>query len=156
MTYREERTSPLGLYTIGIAALFLLGFFLLVVFGAQNFRHAVEAQAANNDERVLLSYISTCVAASDREGAVEIRPLDDSSVLVVRDPESEYAQRIYLWGGNLVEDFAPADDPLNPGEAEIIGATDTFSAALIGEDLLEVSTDAGHALIRLRSEGGVL
>ena len=37
MTFKEDQKSPLGLYSIGIAALFLLGFFLLVVFGAQNY-----------------------------------------------------------------------------------------------------------------------
>ena len=31
---RKEQHSPVGFYTIGVAALFLAGFFLLVAFGA--------------------------------------------------------------------------------------------------------------------------
>lgn len=156
MSLKKQQTSPLGLYAIGIAALFLLGFFLLLVFGAGSYRSAVTAQSANGDERVLLSYVSTCVSAADCEGAVEIRAQDDSSMLIVHDAHSEYAQRVYLWGGQLLEDFALPDDPLNPEDAEVIGKTDTFSVEKIGGRLLAVSTDAGRALVYVRSAGGVL
>ena len=36
-----SRSSPLGLYVIGIAALFLAGFLMLVIFGAQTYRNTV-------------------------------------------------------------------------------------------------------------------
>ena len=52
---KEDNRSPLGLYTIGIAALFLAGFFLLVVFGAQSYRNTVAGQNGNMRSRALLS-----------------------------------------------------------------------------------------------------
>ena len=44
---KKEHRSPIGLYTIGVAALFLAGFFLLVVFGAQSYRNTVAGQNGN-------------------------------------------------------------------------------------------------------------
>ena len=73
MLSNDKKTSPLGLYSIGIAALFLIGFFLLIVFGAQNYRGAVTAQHANDDSRVLLSYVSTCLSSCDETDCVQIR-----------------------------------------------------------------------------------
>lgn len=156
MSFREKKTSPLGLYTIGIAALFLLGFFLLVVFGAQNYRGAVTAQHANNDSRVLLSYVSTCLKGSDSTGCVRLEEKDGTSVLTIADGESGYASRLYLWEGNLVEDFAETGAPLNPDDAEIIGQTSVFTVEKVGENLLSVTTDAGSSLLCVRSEGGIL
>ena len=156
MTFKEDQKSPLGLYSIGIAALFLLGFFLLVVFGAQNYRNAVAAQHANNDSRVLLYYVSTCIKGSDQTGCVRIREEDGNTVLVISDEESGYASRLYLSHGHLVEDYAETGAALDPENAQIIGQTSVFTVEELTEGLLAVTTDAGRSLIRLRSQGGVL
>ena len=58
---KREGTSPLGLYTIGIAALFLAGFFLLVVFGAQSYRDTVGGQNRNGEARAELAYLAAAV-----------------------------------------------------------------------------------------------
>ena len=151
---RGER-SPLGLYTIGIAALFLAGFFLLVVFGAQSYRDTVAEQDGNGTTRTLLSYLSTCVRANDTAGAVSVRDSEYGPVLVVADGETGYAFRLYRTEDGLVEDFAAADAALRPEEAELIGATDTFEITELSDGLLAVYTDAGRVLLRLRSgEGG--
>ena len=156
MSLKDKKTTPLGLYSIGIAALFLLCFFLLVVFGAQNYRNAVAAQHANDDSRVLLSYVSTCLKSCDEAGCVRIEQEGGSSVLVIADGDSGYASRLYLADGNLVEDYAETDAPLDPDNAEIIGATGVFVVEKVQEGLLAVTTDAGRSLIYLRSKGGVL
>ena len=151
---RGER-SPLGLYTIGIAALFLAGFFLLVVFGAQSYRDTVAEQNDNGATRTLLSYLSTCVRANDTAGAVSVRDSELGPVLVVADGETGYALRLYRTESGLVEDFAAVDAALRPEEAELIGATDTFEITELSDGLLAVDTDAGRVLLRLRSgEGG--
>ena len=155
MTFKEDRKNPLGLYSIGIAALFLLGFFLLIVFGAQNYRNAVAAQHENNDSRVLLSYVSTCIRGNDQTGCVRIREENGNTVLVIADEESGYASRLYLSEGNLVEDYAETDAALDPANAQIIGETTVFMVEEVQEGLLCVTTDAGSSLIYLRSEGGV-
>ena len=58
---RSGNRSLLGMYTIGIAALFLVGFLLLVVFGAGGYRDTVDARESHSQQRALLSYITTSV-----------------------------------------------------------------------------------------------
>ena len=74
---RKEHHSSIGLFTIGITALFLAGFFLLVVFGAQSYRNTVAGQNGNMQSRALLSYLSTTVKGYDAADAV----------LLTEDPE---------------------------------------------------------------------
>ena len=152
MPVKREGSSPLGLYTIGIAALFLAGFFLLVVFGAGSYRNTVSGQNDNMDSRALLSYLATTVKGHDSAGAVAVREGAEGSILTLADGDSGYALRIYRCGGVLVEDYAPLDAGLRPEEAQSIGVTALFTVERQG-DLLRLSTDAGQILLRLRSGG---
>ena len=149
---KEERRSPQGLYTVGIAALFLAGFFLLVVFGAQSYRKTVAGQNRNMQNRALLSYLSTTVKAYDAEGAVQLR--EDPEVgrmLVLLDGSSGYALRIYRQNGLLLEDYAEAEAELRPEDAQRIGETARFSLERTGSASLKIDTDAGSVLLHLRS-----
>ena len=143
--------NPLGLYSIGIAALFLAGFFLLVVFGAQSYRSVAVGQEGNMDSRTLLSYIATSIKANDTAGAVTVSRGEQGTVLAIEDGSSGYVLRLYLHEGNLVEDFNALDAALSPDSAQVIGATDTFEAEYITDGLLCVRTDAGRVLLHLRS-----
>ena len=151
---KEQKSSPIGLYTIGIAALFLAGFFLLVVFGAQSYRNTVAGQNGNMKSRALLSYLSTTVKAYDAQNAVDIAAEAEAGrVLTLKDGSSGYALRIYQWDGVLREDYAPLDSPLRPEEAQPIGETARFAAEKLPGDLLKLETDAGSVLLHLRTGG---
>ena len=94
MENREH--SAIGLYTIGIAALFLAGFLLLVVFGAQSYRNTVGAQNGNMQNRAVLAGISTAVRGFDARDAVSVS--EDQvfgQVLNLSDGDSGYALRLY-------------------------------------------------------------
>ena len=151
---KQEERSPLGFYTIGIAALFLAGFFLLVVFGAQSDRNTVSGQNDNMRSRALLSYFSTTVKGYDTAGAVSVRDSDYGQVLVIEDGGSGYGLRIYQYQGSLVEDYASLASALSPEEAQVIGETATFALRFQRDDLLSIETDVGNVLLHLRSEGG--
>jgi hypothetical protein len=151
-----SRSSPLGLYVIGIAALFLAGFLMLVIFGAQTYRNTVSVQNGNNETRATLSYISATVRAYDTTGAVEVTEakLADGTatqVLALADGNTGYAVRIYTAGGNLMEEYARTDAALTPSASNVIGATQTFEAIREG-DILRVRTDEGSVLLHLRAE----
>ena len=157
----KKGSSPFGHYMIGIAALFLAGFFLLVVFGAQSYRDTVSGQQDSMSARALSAYLATILKDNDRAGAVTVR--EDTSVgqvLIIGDEDLShaesarvYAQRIYLSDGALVEDYALLDAPLSPDEAQVIGETDTFLVSKEG-GRLTIRTDAGQITVFLRSEGG--
>ena len=152
---KSSSSSPVGLYTVGIAALFLAGFFLLVTFGAQSYRNTVDGQTQNADGRALLSYLTTTAEAYDTAGAITVRnDATYGTVLVIEDGGSGYGLRIYCHEGSLVEDYAGLEAALNPDDAQTIGATTTFTVDQPQPHLLSVTTDAGT--VYFRSRGGAL
>lgn len=148
---KHRGRSPALLFAVGVMVLFLAGFLLLVVFGARSYRDVVESQYGSMDERSLSAYIATGVKANDTAGAVSVEDSPYGQVLVVTDRDSGYALRYYRFEGSLVEDFARADAPLAPAEAQIIAPTERFMIEKSEEGLLTVTTDAGQTLLSLRS-----
>ena len=147
--------SPLGLYTIGIAAVFLAGFFLLVVLGARGYRTTVLGQTGNNDSRALLSYLATAVCAADERGTVRIVQSAAGTELCLDDGDTGFTRRIYLADGMLREEYAPVDAARGETEAYPIGPTARFDVETPDGATLRIFTDAGEVLLHLRSEGGV-
>ncbi len=151
---KQDRSPSQGLFTIGIAALFLAGFFLLVVFGAGSYRSTVAARDGNMQSRAVLSYLFTAVRGHDTAGAVFVgEGPEGGSLLILADGDSGYALRIYLHDGTLVEDYAAAGAPLQPAQAQSIGSSGIFLAELSPARTLRLTTDAGEILLRLRSGG---
>ena len=146
----SSRRSPLGLYTMGIAALFLAGFLMMVVFGAQTYRDTAASQAYGNDERAILSYLSTCVKGGDSAGNVKVTSGEYGQVLTVGDG-SGYALHIYRYGGELLEEYRALGTTLSPENANVLGKTDIFVIETPVADTLRITTDAGAILLHLRS-----
>ena len=151
---RQEEGNPMGLYTIGIVALFLAGFFLLVVFGARSYQQTVNLQYGNMDTRALSSYLAASVKGSDTRGAVSIRNTEEGPTLLIADGDTGYGLRIYQREGRLLEEYTASDAPFSPEEAQVIGTTELFEPEMPEQDLLIVRTDAGRVVLHLRSEGG--
>ena len=149
---KKRSSNPIGLYTIGIVGLFLAGFFLLVIFGAQSYQGTVMSQDNNRNDRAVLAYITTSVKDNDARGAVTIGEDSSGDVLQIADGDTGYSLRIYLRGSDLVEDFNKTGSTLDPDNAEVIGPCGEFDCEMIKDDLLKVSTDRGQVLIKLRSE----
>ena len=153
---KKSRSSPLGLYVIGIAALFLAGLLMLVIFGAQTYQDTVRVQNDNNRFRASLSYITATVRAYDGAGAVSITDmvLNDGTgtqVLTLLDGDTGFAQRIYCSDGKLMEEYARAGAALQPDAGNAVGETTTFEADIDGS-ILRVRTDEGEVLIHLRAQ----
>lgn len=150
---RENHPSGLGLAMIGMAALFLAGFFLLVIFGAQSFRNTASGRGQNMDTRDLLAYLATVAKANDRAGAVTLRSDETmGDVLVIADGDSGYATHLFCYGGTLLEDYTRLGGELSPERAARIAATQRFELSFSG-GLIEIVTDAGRVLIHPRSGG---
>lgn len=172
--------SLLGLYTIGIAALFLLGFLLLVVFGATGYRGTVDARETHSQERALLSYISTSVQQTEL-GHVHVESLgatggsaggdiDNDGVnaedkhagsgtaagqmLVLEDADTGYVTRIYLADGKLIEEYRNANTSPDPTQGRVIGETDTFTIEEAADGLLKVTTGEGSVLVYTGTPSG--
>ena len=70
--------------------------------------------------------------------------------MTIADGDSGYALRIYQWEGQLLEDYGPADGPLQPEDAQVLGETALFEIQE-RDGLAYVVTDGGEAPLRLRS-----
>ncbi len=151
----RRESSLSGIYTMAVAGVFLAGFFLTVIFGAQTYREIADGQNRNNEARALLSYISTCVRMNDTAGAVSVSQVEGEPVLVIADGQSGYAIRIYRYGDSLVEDYGEAAGALYPDMAQVIGETEEFRIEELGGQTYAIITDAGRVLFGLRSEKGV-
>ena len=147
---KRSSGSPLGIYTVGIAALFLAGFLLMVILGAQTYRDAVAKQAENNGARALLSYLSTCVKGGDSAGQISVQDSGYGPVLTISDA-SGYALRIYQYQGQLLEEYLSANAALTPEKANVLGDTATFFVEKNANNTLRITTDAGDILLYLRS-----
>lgn len=150
---REEAKRSQHRYIIALLGVFAMGFLLLVLFGTKTYLQTVRSQNENNDRRALLTYVATAVRAYDRAGGVAIGTGPEGAVLLLRDAGSDaaYEHRIYLYRGNLVEEYTASASSLTPESAQALGPTDTFSLERGGENLLRVRTDRGETVICLRA-----
>ena len=152
---RSDR-SPLGYYTVGIAALFLAGFLLLVIFGARIYRDIVDDRADNMRARSVLAYVHTCVRSGDAAGGVTVAQGPEGPMLVIADGDTGYGLHIYLSEGRLLESFSAMGQTPDPADAEVICAQQTFDVTALSDGVLAVECDEGRALVSLRSGGDFL
>ncbi|MBQ2678470.1 MAG: DUF4860 domain-containing protein [Firmicutes bacterium] len=139
--------SSTGFYTMGILALFMAGFLLIVIFGANIYKGTVETQDANNNTRAILSCISSFSKSQD-PGHIKVASDNKlGAVLIVEDGDTGYAQKVYEYKGNLVQEYSKEDSALFPEEARVIGKTDTFTIEEKAAGMIAVDTDAGQVLI---------
>mgnify|MGYP001066088354 CR=1 FL=1 len=147
----KHRYLPVMLFTLAVEALFLIAFLFLTIFGAGIYRETVEVQAANGQDRLLLSYFSTRAKSADTKDAVTLYDDDIGQVLSFADPVSGYAVRVYQKDGKLLEDYALAGSPLGPGSAAVIGSTEVFKVKRDGKRTFVVTTDVGTVTFTLKS-----
>ncbi len=143
------RHNGTGISAMGVAALFMAGFFLLVIFGARTYQDAAALQSGHNERRALLSYLSVCVKGSDTTGGVQLRE-EDGPLLVLADG-SGYGLFIYQRDGKLMEEYSAVDAQPDPRNASVLGETDVFSVEEVRPGTLRIETDAGKTLLKLRS-----
>lgn len=144
--------NPIGLYTIGIVGLFLIGFFMLVIFGARSYQGTVASDSGNREERAILSYISTSIRDNDSRGAVSIRESGYGDLLEIRDGDTGYSLKIYQYEGKLMEDFGKAGAEPDLKNDQVIGDCSSFELDMPRNDIVTVKTEQGKILVNLRSE----
>ena len=148
----KRNNSHIGFYTIGIVALFMAGFLLIVIFGANIYKGTVESQSQNSNTRAILSSISSLSRAETRGGIAVIDDDVYGQVLIVDDEDTDYAQKIYSYDGALVEELSLKTEDIDPASAQVIGMTEKFEISKKADDMLVISTDAGEVMIHAGKE----
>lgn len=152
----HENQLMAGIYALGAAGIILSVFFLLAVSGAEAYRGIAEAQAGNNNDRALLSFITTSVKSGDAEGAVRVHYAEGSPVISIEDADAGYGMQIYRHGGELLGSYGKIGSELNPKDAFIIGRTGKFQVRDLGNGAYEAVTDAGRVLFHVRCGSSAL
>ncbi|WP_434309841.1 DUF4860 domain-containing protein [Hominifimenecus sp. rT4P-3] len=153
---KKRRLDMTTFYTLGIYGLLLTGCLLLVLLGARTYGRTVESQRENDNQRAILSYLSTSIRNHDHENAVAIEQGPEGDMLVMTDEANEksYVTRIYLSEGELIEEFSRAEADFGQGEKQSIGRCRILEMEWVGDRSLQLRLDEGSVLVSLRSEMG--
>ena len=144
----EKRGIGDILSTLTIAVLFIV-ILLLVVFSAVSYQHATDVQNENNNEKALLSYVTSCVEGNGLN-KVEKKDFDGMPGLAISTQDSKFERRIYMSDGKLMEEYAEKTGEVHPGDALVIGETKVFEVSEADGGLISIKTDAGVSYVRLR------
>lgn len=138
-----------GLFVFVLLALFAMMSVLLVLFGAQMYRGNVEQMDANDDDRVLYSYVRSMVRAQDTLDSVGIEEQDGTTVLGMHEDISgtEYVTWIYEYDGKLYEQFTRADTEFVPDHGVEIIEVREFKPTMEGQLLtVEMVDNSGETV----------
>ena len=140
---KEENKNELSLMIM--MAFFIIGFLLLVLFGTKIYQSISVNEAQSSLSRTLSSYLHT--ASKMNEAGIYTENKEGKLVLVIKDGETGFGNRIYLHEGYLVEDFGMLEDELHADSAMRIAKTSVFEIEEIRDDLLKITTEDGAVFI---------
>lgn len=152
---RPEKSTPA--FALALFVLMLGCILALAAMGGSLYGSLVENRRSNDARRASLSYVSAQLRAADESGAVSVRKGPEGDALVLAEPlsGSGYETRIYLYNGNLMEEYSEAGSALSPKKAQSIAKTARFSAKIApaGQmgNLISVTTGEGTVKVYLHS-----
>lgn len=131
--------------------MFVVVLLMALFMNVSSFKAVYESRQDTNYERGTLALITSTVRANDRQGGVAQGegPEGKSLVLVEHGDDRDYETRIYLYQGNIVEEYSVSTDSYTPDKASVMAASSTFDFSYEGT-LLTIETDQGSAQIKLR------
>lgn len=150
----KKRGGRLGSapFSLALFVLMLGCVLVLAIFGARVYRALTENQSRNNALRASLSYVAARLRAADQAQAVAVEagPQGDALVLADAGEDTGYETRIYVYDGQLMEEYAARDSGYDPANAQAVARTDTFTVTLDG-GLVTVNTDQGRVSVYLHT-----
>lgn len=128
---------------------------LLVIFGSSIYHAVEQSRTADNVERAGTAYLASRIAASDSVDALSRAQGPEGDMLVISEQVNGQIleTRLYLYQGQLLEDYALSGTAINPHGATPIVSTEVFSFSY-DDGLLSVRTSSGTQCAALRSRQG--
>ncbi len=136
---------------VATAFVAVVGVLLITIMGSVSYNSITKSRDASDNLRGTVSYIRTQIRAQDKYRAVSIR--DGMLILSESDGTYTYEQRIYAFGGYLMEEYALAESPQNPENAEQVLKLDTFEVEYVLDGLIRVNTEYGSGFVRVYCGG---
>lgn len=140
---RQRSHAISGAFVFLLLGVFAVFAVLLVLFGAQAYRGAVDETTRHNEQRILQSFIVNAIRADDALEAVTAETIGGVEALRVDyDYDGErYVKRIYCHEGALRELFIEADVEFDPADGEFVCEAEAMTVAIDKNLITAVITD---------------
>ena len=149
----EKRQSTarmlLVLYGMLIAALLVL-----TLAGARFYSAAVTAREAHARQRSALAFVQNQVAACAGKGNIHLTEGPEGTALCLREPDTDYETRIYLYEGGLYSEFSRRTAAIQPENGTKICSAASFLVQWQSERLLKITANGMTAYACCDGGGG--
>lgn len=152
----DKRAGRQNNLFVGILMLVILGILLIaLVTGVTVYQRVASVQMQANEDRLGMQFLANNVRSIDGTSAVWVGtgPEGNSLVLMEYLPNGNYETRMYLYKGNIVQEYAVTGTPYEPGKAVKLSKSSKFDLAY-RNGLLTIVTDQGRTDIALRAMQG--
>ena len=139
--------------TVALYTMMILALLALVAFGSRLYAALTTSRQQNEQDRASLSTLVTALRGGDAEGAVTLKEGPEGPALCLRQEDTGYESRIYLYEGGLYQQLCLRQAPFETESAQLLTYTDRFEVEQEG-NLLRLTTGEGTAWMALRCEGG--
>ncbi len=156
VSLRDEK-QPLArrLFPVLLLLVFFAALLMALISGVSVYKSVTDSQQRNASRREGLDLVLNVIRANDAQDCVAVgEGPEGRSLVVVEELESgTFETRIYLYEGNIVEEYSVAGSAYTPQKASAICESQTFEFSY-GHGLLAIKTDQGTAEIALRNVQG--
>lgn len=152
---RSRSHGPLRTFSVLLMGVFFVVLMMGLVAGVAMYRAIADAQSRAAEQDMRAGLVASCVHASDVYGALQRGqgPEGDALVLVDHVGGEDYETRIYQYDGMLVQEYALAGRPYNPGGANALLEVHDFSFTIDG-GLITLVIDGSPLDLYVRSAQG--
>ncbi|MBQ9003100.1 MAG: DUF4860 domain-containing protein [Eggerthellaceae bacterium] len=152
----QSRTRGTHTFTAVLLAIFFVVLMCGMAAGVAMYQSVANNQLDTNKARMQAGLLASNVRANDAANALGTGNGPEGRALVLTERDADggaYEARIYLYQGNIVQEYSIAGAAYTPERAQPLIKSNTFDFELHGE-LLVIRTDQGATNIALRSHQG--
>lgn len=152
----EPRGASTRAFTVVLLAVFFVVMMTGLAAGVSMYQAVANNQIDTNNARMQAGLLASNVHANDSLDAVGTGNGPEGRALVLTERDADgaaYEMRIYLYGGNIVQEYSAAGAAYTPERAQPLISSTAFDFELYG-NLLVIHTDQGATNVALRSYQG--
>lgn len=151
----ENRGRATRVFTVALLAVFFIVLMTGLAAGVSMYQAVANNQIDTNRARMQAGLLASNVHANDAFNAIGTNQGPEGRALILSETvDSEtYEMRIYLYQGNIVQEYSLAGSEFTPARAQPLIESSTFDFEQHG-NLLIIKTDQGATNVALRSYQG--
>lgn len=151
-----RKIASTRVFTVALLAVFFVVMMGGLAAGVSMYQAVANNQLDTNMARMQAGLLANNVHANDAAGTLGTGNGPEGRALVMTeraDDGSKYEMRIYLYNGQIVQEYSVAGAAYTPERAQSLITSSTFDFELHG-NLLILHTDQGATNVALRSSQG--